>query len=88
LYEIARLDHSFERNLVNVSADDGKRDKDVIRVFNCGFNKKSGQWEEIEGRAYFHDQENIGSLKVSFFGPFLADITTLRLKKITTNRSW
>jgi apolipoprotein D and lipocalin family protein len=80
-YEIVRLDHSFERNLVNVSADYEKRGKDGIRVVNRGFNKKSGQWEEIEGRAYFLDQENIGSLKVSFFGPFYSGYHIIALDK-------
>jgi apolipoprotein D and lipocalin family protein len=80
-YEIARLDHSFERNMVKVSANYEKIDKGGIRVVNRGFNKKSGQWEEIEGRAYFLDQENIGSLKVSFFGPFYSGYHIIVLDK-------
>lgn len=80
-YEIARLDHSFERNMVNVSANYEKGDKDGILVVNRGFNKKSAKWEKIEGRAYFIDQENVGSLKVSFFGPFYGGYHIIALDK-------
>jgi apolipoprotein D and lipocalin family protein len=80
-YEIARLDHSFERNMVKVSANYEKIDKGGIRVVNRGFNKKSGKWKEVEGRAYFIDQENIGSLKVSFFGPFYGGYHVIALDK-------
>ena len=69
-YEIARLDHSFERNLSNVSARYTESEKGGIDVVNRGFNTESGEWEKIEGRAYFIGQKDIGSLKVSFFGPF------------------
>ena len=30
----------------------------------------TSQWKEARGRAYFLDSQEIGSLKVSFFGPF------------------
>ncbi len=69
-YEIARLDHRFERNLSNVSALYFKKNDDAIGVVNRGYNEKTGQWEEIEGTAYFTQNESVGSLKVSFFGPF------------------
>lgn len=69
-YEIARLDHSFERNLSNVSAQYSKRTDGGIEVINRGFNGKSGKWKDITGRAYFLEDETVGSLKVSFFGPF------------------
>jgi apolipoprotein D and lipocalin family protein len=69
-YEIARLDHSFERNLNNVSATYTRKMNGDIRVKNRGFNTKTGAWKEIEGNARFRVNESIGSLKVSFFGPF------------------
>ena len=69
-YEIARLDHRFERNLSNVSAFYYKKNDGAIGVVNRGYNEKTGQWEEIEGTAYFTQNESVGSLKVSFFGPF------------------
>lgn len=69
-YEIARLDHSFERNLVNVTAEYSRRDDGAVRVFNRGFDTKDDDWSEIEGVARFVGSESEGYLKVSFFGPF------------------
>ncbi|MBT8049659.1 MAG: lipocalin family protein [Gammaproteobacteria bacterium] len=70
-HEIARLDHSFERDLQRVTAtysmlDGGKG----VRVVNRGFDTSKGKWDEAEGKAYFVDGEDVGHLKVSFFGPF------------------
>ena len=69
-YEIARLDHRFERSLSNVSAFYYKKDLGAIGVVNRGFNDESGQWEEIEGTADFIQNDSVGSLKISFWGPF------------------
>lgn len=69
-YEIARLDHSFEHNLNNVSATYTRKANGDIQVKNRGFNTKTGRWEEIEGKARFLENKTVGSLKVSFFGPF------------------
>jgi apolipoprotein D and lipocalin family protein len=69
-YEIARLDHSFERNLSNVSASYSRGEKGMVRVENRGFNTRTGTWKQIEGRARFLYGDTVGSLEVSFFGPF------------------
>ena len=69
-YEIARLDHSFEKNMSNVSAVYTRDSTGGISVTNRGYNEKTGEWKQIEGRARFVTDENVGSLKVSFFGPF------------------
>ena len=69
-YEIARLDHRFERDLSNVSALYYKKNDDAIGVVNRGYNEKTGKWEEIEGTAFFTQNGSVGSLKVSFLGPF------------------
>ena len=69
-YEIARLDHSFERNLSNVTAEYSLRDGGGIDVLNKGYDKRKGKWQEIKGVARFIGEKNVGSLKVSFFGPF------------------
>ncbi|UCG05173.1 MAG: lipocalin family protein [Desulfobacterales bacterium] len=69
-YEIARLDHRFERHLTNVSATYARGENGEIRVLNKGYNTKTGQWKQIEGHARFLEKENVGSLRVSFFGPF------------------
>lgn len=69
-YEIARLDHSFERGLSDVTATYAPRSDGGIDVVNRGYDAKSSRWKEAHGRAYFNGPADIGSLKVSFFGPF------------------
>jgi apolipoprotein D and lipocalin family protein len=81
-YEIARLDHSFERNLSNVSAVYTVKEKGEIAVINQGYNEKSGEWKQIEGKARFVDDETVGSLKVSFFGPFYGGYHVIELDRI------
>ena len=80
-YEIARLDHSFERNLSNVSAEYSRAENDMIKVLNRGYNEKSGEWKQIEGKARFIADETVGSLKVSFFGPFYSGYHIVELDR-------
>jgi len=69
-YEIARLDHSFERGLTNVTAEYSLREDGAVRVVNRGYSVKKQEWDEAEGKAYFVEGNDVGHLKVSFFGPF------------------
>ena len=69
-YEIARLDHSFERGLSNVTAEYSLRKDGGVRVINRGYSAEEGEWEQAEGKAYFVEDSDTGHLKVSFFGPF------------------
>lgn len=69
-YEIARLDHSFERGLSRVTATYTLRDDGGVRVLNRGYSEKDNTWKEAEGKAYFVEGPDQGYLKVSFFGPF------------------
>ncbi len=69
-YEIARLDHSFERGLSDVSAVYGMRADGGVSVLNRGYDPAKGDWKAAEGKAFFIDSPSTGSLKVSFFGPF------------------
>jgi apolipoprotein D and lipocalin family protein len=69
-YEIARLDHSFERGLSNVTAEYSLRDDGSVRVLNRGYSVENGEWKEAEGQAQFVRGSEEGYLKVSFFGPF------------------
>ena len=69
-YEIARLDHSFERGLDHVNAEYSLRDDGTVRVLNRGYDPAKKEWQEAEGKAQFVDSKNEGYLKVSFFGPF------------------
>lgn len=69
-FEIARLDHRFERGLSQVQAQYSLRDDNGVRVVNRGFDAKNGEWSESVGKAYFLGDSDVGRLKVSFFGPF------------------
>ncbi len=69
-YEIARLDHSFERGLTRVSADYSLREDGGLKVVNRGYSEKEKRWKEATGKAYFVKALELGYLKVSFFGPF------------------
>lgn len=69
-HEIARLDHSFERGLQNVTAEYSMRKDGGVRVINTGVNTETKEPKQAEGKAYFLGSENVASLKVSFFGPF------------------
>lgn len=67
-YEIARLDHRFERNMQKVTAKYSIRDDGKVKVTNRGY--KNDKWKTAIGKAKLAKDENIGFLKVSFFGPF------------------
>lgn len=69
-YEIARLDHRFERGLEKVTADYSLKNDGNVRVTNKGFSKNSGKWKDAIGKAKFDGAADVGHLKVSFFGPF------------------
>lgn len=69
-YEIARLDHRFERGLSDVTATYSLRDDGGVHVVNRGYKPGSNEWDEATGKAYFIGAEDVGRLKVSFFGPF------------------
>ncbi len=68
-YEIARLDHSFERGLSKVSAEYRQNKDGGIIVINRGFDLARGTWKEATGQAYPVKSPSVGHLKVSFFWP-------------------
>jgi len=78
-YEIARLDHSFERGLEQVTAEYSLRDDGGVRVINRGYSDKDKEWKEAEGKAYFVREQDEGYLKVSFFGPFYGSYVVFEL---------
>lgn len=80
-YEIARLDHSFERGLENVTAEYSLKGDGGVRVLNRGFSVKDDKWKQAEGKAYFVRGEDEGHLKVSFFGPFYGSYVVFDLDK-------
>jgi apolipoprotein D and lipocalin family protein len=80
-YEIARLDHSFERGLTRVTAHYNRRADGGVRVVNRGYDPESGKWREAVGRAYPVGASDVGRLKVSFFGPFYAGYNIIALDR-------
>lgn len=80
-YEIARLDHRFERGLTSVTATYSLRDDGGVRVVNRGYDVREGEWQEAVGKAYFVDEPQVGRLKVSFFGPFYGGYNIIALDR-------
>ncbi|ENH9207735.1 lipocalin family protein, partial [Vibrio vulnificus] len=80
-YEIARLDHSFEEGLTQVTAEYTLKDDGGVAVLNKGFLADENQWKEAEGKAYFVNGDSEGYLKVSFFGPFYGSYVVFALDK-------
>lgn len=74
-YEIARFDHSFERNMEACTARYSLNDNGTIRVENSGI--KNGRFKVSVGKAKTTD--TTGLLRVSFFGPFYSDYRVLML---------
>jgi apolipoprotein D and lipocalin family protein len=79
-YEIARLDHRFERGLTQVTATYSMREDGGVKVLNRGYKEKKDKWSDAEGKAYFVDAPDVGRLKVSFFGPFYGAYNIIALE--------
>ena len=78
-YEVARLDFYFERNLVNTTANYSLNEDGSIKVVNKGYEPFKKVWKESVGKAKFVGSEDVGMLKVSFFGPFYAGYNVIAL---------
>ena len=78
-YEIARLDHSFERGLSDVTAEYIPNPDGSVTVVNRGYSAEEGGWEEADGHALPVEGSAAGHLKVSFFGPFYASYVVFQL---------
>lgn len=85
-YEIARLDHPFERGLSSVTAEYSLRDGGGITVVNSGYSTEEDEWRQVEGKAFFIEDEGTAMLKVSFFGPFYGGYNVIELDK--ANYEW
>lgn len=91
-YEVARLDHSFERGLSHVSATYSRREDGMIKVLNRGLKDSTGTYKDATGKAKFADESEagtqIGHLKVSFFGPFYGDYIIFDMDQIDYSRAY
>lgn len=80
-YEIARLDHKFEKGLSHVTATYAANEDGTISVLNKGYNKEEKKWKSADGKAKFRGEKSVAALKVSFFGPFYSGYNVLALDK-------
>ena len=80
-YEIARLDHRFERGLSDIRAEYSLNDDGGVKVVNSGYDADEGRRQEAEGKAYFIENPDIGRLQVSFFGLFYGAYNIIALDK-------
>ncbi|MCF2857775.1 lipocalin family protein [Pseudoalteromonas sp. SMS1] len=81
-YEIARLDHRFERGMENVTATYEVQANGTVTVVNRGYVVEERKWKQAEGVAKFVSAPNLGHLKVSFFGPFYGSYVVFKLDKV------
>lgn len=80
-FEILRLDHRFERDLVNVTATYTLRPDGSIGVLNRGYDPKGCRWKAADGRAVFQDSPDVASLSVTFFWPFAGGYHVVELDR-------
>ncbi len=80
-YETARLDHSFEKGLDNVSAEYSESVAGGITVLNKGYDFKRKEWKTASGIAYFIGSPDVGRLEVSFFRPFYASYNIIDIDR-------
>lgn len=79
-YEIARFDYRFEEEMNNVSAQYKMDRTGRVQVLNSGWQIKKERWQKADGVAKFRGEENVGELKVSFFGPFYSGYNVVALE--------
>ena len=80
-YEIARLDHSFERGLTNVQATYSLKDNGKVKVLNQGFDRDVCEMNSADGTAKFTQSPDVAQLKVTFFWPFYGGYNVIALDK-------
>ena len=76
-YEIARFDHSFERNMEYCEAFYAEQDDGMIMVTNTGVNAESDKRKTSYGKA--KAGKSPGQLRVSFFWIFYSDYNVLEM---------
>ncbi len=79
-YEIARLDHRFERGMNTVIANYSLDRDGVITIKNSGYMVRRGEWRYSEAKAFLVDEKNTGLLKVSYRWPFYAPYVIFKVE--------
>ena len=80
-YEIARIDHSFQKGCIKNSASFTLLPDGEVDVVNRCVNEKDGRLREAKGHAWSVDPDDNARLKVSFFWPFRGDYWIVDLGK-------
>jgi apolipoprotein D and lipocalin family protein len=79
-YEIARINHSFQKDCVASTAEYSLRSDGYIRVVNkCRKKDIQGGLAVIEGKAWVIDKDTNAWLKVQFYWPFRGDYVIIDL---------
>lgn len=79
-YEIARIDHSFQKDCVASTAEYSLRPDGSIKVVNkCRKKDIQGELASVEGKAWVIDKDTNAWLKVQFFWPFRGDYVIIDL---------
>lgn len=86
-YEIARFPHSFEKDLVGVSATYSMLNDGNIKVLNQGYKYTlDGKHSSATGKAKLKNPNNPAHLRVSFFWIFYSDYLVMELDE--ENYNW
>jgi apolipoprotein D and lipocalin family protein len=75
--EIARMPSLIEKNINQLTEDYSLNDDGTIKVVTKGYNTKKEKWVEVSGNIKFAKSEDLGMLKVSYFGPFYLSYNVL-----------
>ena len=71
-YEIARIDHVYERGLTDTSADYRLLPGGQVQVTNRGYHPGARRWREVRARAQPVQGDDVAHLQVSFMWPVRA----------------
>lgn len=81
-YEIARLNHSFEKGLVGVTSEYVIKDDGSIEVLGVAYRDSlSGEKTQIVGKVHIPDKKHPGILRVTYFLFFNADYRILEIEE-------
>jgi len=89
-YEIARFPHSFEKNMVGVTATYSLREDGKIKVLNQGHkNTLDGELSVAEGKAKIPDKSEPGKIESVFFLDLLWRIQCTRTgRELSVCHDW
>ena len=76
-HEIARLPNKIEQNIKHLTEEYSLQDDGMIEVITKGYDTKDNEWTAMIGKAKSAGPEDVGKLKVSYFGPFYAAYNVL-----------